>query len=354
MRAFYLLLFAALLPRPAPAESLAPTHRYYGMRSGLPAGTPRAGEAEFRERTLYTPAEFAPAAELQMTAETFRRMERGLVGTIDRVADLVVLVRNEREARTLASEWKQLGGNEARLKPQVITYDSFWYQDYGPFYSVDPSGALVSNDFVYNRYNRRNDDAVPEKLAAGQGTVNRKVTMNYEGGNFISDGKGRCFASTRIFEQNPQLTQAQVKQLMEANLGCRELIALTPLLDDITYHIDLFAKMTDDHTFIVGDFVDHPRNKEIMDRNAATLQALGYAVHRLPVHSPSPRDYRTHVNAFLLNGYVLLPSYDDEGGNREAAALYERLGFKVVGVDVSDLTGSGGAVHCILRSKPAI
>ena len=348
-----LLLLSLLLPLAGRAETLSPSHRNYGLREGSVRSFSLPEEAEFRERTLSTPAEFAPAAELQMTAETFRRMHASLAGTVGRVADLVVLVKSASEARSLASAWKSAGGDEARLRTQVIPYDSFWYQDYSPFYSVGADGRLVSNDFIYNRYNRRNDDAVPAKLAAAQGVPNRQVTMSFEGGNFISDGKGRCFTTSRIYQQNPGLSQEQVKQLMEANLGCRELIVLTAMVEDITFHIDLFAKMLDDHTFLVGDFVDHARNKEIVDRNAATLAALGYRVERFPVRSPSFQDYRTHVNAFLVNGYAILPEYGGEG-DREAAALYEKLGFKPVVIDVSDLTGAGGAVHCILRSKPRI
>ncbi len=340
----FCILFLSLHPAQA-AEN--PAHR----NAGIFFGAPQASAREWREETFATPPEFAPATELQMTAETFRRMQSELVGTVENGADLVVLVRSSSEARSLLNSWKQKGGSESRFKPMVISHDSFWYQDYGPFYSLDGSGALVSNDFTYNRYNRRNDDLVPERLASAQGLRNRKVSMAYEGGNFISDGKGRCFATSRIYQQNPQLSKEEVNRLMEANLGCRDLVVLASMVDDITFHIDLFAKMVNDHTFIVGDFVDHPRNREIVNRNAATLQALGYQVHRIPVRSPGSMDYRTHANAFLLNGYVLLPNYGIPE-DREAAALYEKLGFRVVNIDVSDLTGSGGAVHCILRSKP--
>lgn len=343
-----LLLLLALVSAPAFA-ALPEGHR--DARLSLSSALPL--EQEFREQTLLTPAEFAPASELQMTSETFRRMETALVGTIDQVADIVVIVRDTSEGRNLSAGFKAKGGNTARLRTLALARDSFWYQDYGPIYSIDALNALVSNDFTYSRYNRRNDDAIPEKLAAAQNVRNRKVTMNYEGGNFISDGKGTCFASSRIYQQNSQLPENEVNQLMDASLGCRKLVVLTPLLDDITYHIDLFAKMVDDHTFVVGDFPDHPRNREIMNRNAATLQALGYTVHRLSVRNPSSQEYLTHVNSFLLNGFALVPQYGVPE-DREAVELYTRLGFKVLPIDTADLSHSGGAVHCILRSKPAL
>ena len=232
-----------------------------------------------------------------------------------------------------------------------MRHDSIWFQDYGPIYSVAPTGELVINDFIYNRYGRVDDDRVPQGIAAQDNTAHRQVTMNYEGGNFISDGQGSCFASSRMYQQNPQISSTQVNSLMKANLGCEKMIVLKPLIDDITYHIDLFAKLVDAHTFLIGDFVDQPFNKKIMDENALTLQSFGYTVLRIPVRSTTSSNHRTHINSFLVNGYVLLPTYNIKE-DEVAAEAYEKAGFKVLRVNSNDLEHQGGALHCIMRSKP--
>ena len=307
---------------------------------------------EYQPRTILTPAEFAPASELQMTAETFRRLSAALIGTVERTADIVVITRSQTEASRLQSEYASIGGDTRRLRTHVIAYNSFWYQDYGPIYSFDASGLLVSNDFIYSRYNRRADDAVPAALAKLQNVVNRPVSMNFEGGNFISDGRGTCFASSRIYEQNPHLSADQVNALMFANLGCQRMVTLPPLVDDITFHIDLYAKLVNDNTFLVGDFVDHPKNKELMDQNAQFLRDLGYKVIRIPVRSRGRGNYMTHINSFLINGYAIVPAYGI-AEDKIAEDVYTKLGYRVLLVNARDLYGSGGAIHCILRSKPA-
>lgn len=167
----------------------------------------------------------------------------------------------------------------------------------------------------------------------------------------ISDGQGRCFTSSRIYEQNSQLSQAEVDQIMRLELGCRSLSVLEPLADDVTFHIDLFAKLVNLKTFIVGDFVDHKVNQERMNRNVEKLQRLGYKVHRLKVRSPVARVYLTHLNSFLLNGTVLLPSYGVPE-DLEAAKLYQSLGFQIIQFPAQDLVLQGGSIHCVMRSLP--
>ena len=88
-----------------------------------------------------------------------------------------------------------------------------------------------------------------------------------------------------------------------------------------------------------------------MDQNAQTLRSLGYAIHRIPVRSPWSGNYQSHINSFLINGFAIVPAYGiAEDGIARAA--YANLGYQVLMVNASDLSGSGGAVHCILRSKP--
>jgi agmatine/peptidylarginine deiminase len=315
--------------------------------------TTQPSREEYARDTLFTPGEFAKVSELQMSKTTFEKIAKQAAGTLDQVVDFRVIVRSESEANYLREKFKSYGGNVDRLYTSVINYDSIWYQDYGPIYSVDATGELVANDFIYNRYGRVNDDKVPVKIAAIEQTSLRKVTMNYEGGNFVSDGHGTCFASTRMYQQNPQLNANQVNELMRANLGCENLVALKPLENDITYHIDLFAKLVDYHTFFVGDFIDQPTNKKIMDENAKTLESLGYKVERIKVRSTSASNHRTHINTFLVNGYAIMPTYGIPEDDLSAHA-YEAMGFKVLRIKSNDLEGQGGAIHCIMRSKPQL
>lgn len=333
----------------AQAAPLNPQHRNFGIAPSQA----RPSLRDFAAEALYTPSEYATASELQMTEDTFDRIASSIAGTVDKSTSIVVLVNYSSRVSAVTSAYQSYGGDTSKLKVVVVPTDSFWYQDFGPIYSVDASGELVSNDFIYSRFNRHNDDTTPARLAKLQGVKNRQVSMDYEGGNFISDGHGTCFASSRVYQQNPNLSQSEVQGLMKANLGCQKTVILTPLEDDDTFHIDLFAKLVSDRTFLVGDFVDHPRNQQIMNQNAQILQNMGYNIVRIPVRMPELGTYYTHINSFLINGYALLPTYGI-AEDQTAAEAYRKLGYKVLPVDAADLAPSGGALHCILRSKPAI
>ncbi len=309
--------------------------------------------SQFLRKALFTPAEFQPAAELQLAFPSFALFKNALVGTVEKTALIRVLVSSRAQGASVINDFKAAGGDPARLQAVVMPFDSPWYQDYGPIFSYDGQGKLFSNDFVYNRFGRKNDDAVPALLAKADGLRNNSVTMFYEGGNFISDGQGTCLASTRIFEQNPQLTRPQVEALLFANLGCQKLITLTPLAEDITYHIDLFAKLLSPKTILIGDFYDHPRNRQIMNDNAASLSKMGYDVIRMPVKSRGTRNYLSHINTFLINGYALMPTYAIPE-DAVSAKIYQNAGYKVIGIPAQSLQGTGGAIHCILRSKPGM
>lgn len=351
---FFVLTLMPVFLEAAPGALRDVHFSVMGEQNGVGAESLALPQArEFAERSLATPPEFAPASELQMTSETFRRIERAVIHTVDQTADLIVLVNSDAEGARLINEFRGLGGNVDRLKPVNISHNSIWYQDYGPIYAIDADGSLVSNDFTYARYNRHADDASPGTLARLQSVRNRPVTMNYEGGNFISDGHGACFASHRIYDQNPQLREDQVNDLMRANLGCQKMVILTPLVDDITYHIDLFAKLVAENTFMVGDFPEGTENKTIMDENARVLESMGYQVRRIPVQNPNSENYLTHINTFLINGYALMPIYGIPE-DRVAKEAYEQAGFKVLEINARDLQNTGGAIHCILRSKPAL
>ena len=330
-----------ITPRMAPVEPL----------TAADFVTPTA--RDYQPKGVVTPAEFMPASELQMTEYTFNLLGHPLVGTVEESAKIVVLVTSASAKARVESQWQQWGGLPQHLKAWVSTHNSIWYQDYGPIYARGSDGHLVSNDFTYNRSGRTQDDAVPAHLATLDGITNNPVGMNYEGGNFVSDGHGRCLASKKILTQNANLTRTQVEQLMAANLGCAELLLFEPLQDDYTLHIDLFIKLVGVDTAFVGDFVDHPENNRIMDANAQRLVDMGYHVQRLPVRSRGAKNYLTHINTFTINGWALVPEYG-VAEDQDAKAAYEAAGFKVILIPAQDLENTGGAIHCILRSKPTL
>ena len=101
------------------------------------------------------------------------------------------------------------------------------------------------------------------------------------------------------------------KAEVEASLrrvGAREVLFFERMDDpEGTGHIDMFAKLMDEHTVLVGRHAD-PRWSGTLDRNAQRFAAL---------------------------------------------ETYRRLGWKPVGIDVRSIIGANGAIHCISMQVPA-
>lgn len=56
-----------------------------------------------------------------------------------------------------------------------------------------------------------NDDAFPVRYAAHQGLPCRQLALHVEGGNLWSDGRGTLISTEGLFDRNPTLPRAEVR-----------------------------------------------------------------------------------------------------------------------------------------------
>ena len=96
----------------------------------------------------------------------------------------------------------------------------------------------------------------------------------------ILDGHGVAIMTDVVFDPSqggdPNLTLEQLKSYMHEYFGCHKVIVLKDMNRDGTGHADMFCKLLNDETIIVGRYADAsdgaPGNKEILDENAALLE----------------------------------------------------------------------------------
>lgn len=241
----------------------------------------------------------------------------------------------------------------------ALADNSIWVRDYGPVYIYE-DGAKGIVDFWYPF---TSDDNVPITIAATFGLPVYTNDLLHSGGNFISDGNGMCFATQIVYQYNPNYTQAQVRQIFEDYCGLDSLVVL-PILDvENTKHIDVFCKLLDDETFIVGEYAEPSQgagnNYYILNDVAAMLAEIQnlagrpFEVVRIPMppHEGAGLGVtRTYTNSLILNEKVLMPVYgismDDE-----AAAVYQTLlpEHEIVPIWSAQIIHRAGAVHCITK-----
>ncbi len=250
------------------------------------------------------------------------------------------------------------GADTSRIQFIQDGLNSIWIRDYGPWWGLDEYGRRGIVDWIYNRL-RPLDDHFPEDLAELWEVPYYGPDLVHTGGNFMVDGHDRAFATTLILDENPGMTAAEVQQTLRTYCGLDTLILLEPMQYDGTGHADMFCKLLNDTTFIVG-YYENPAdgagdNYNILNQNAALLGSMTspagspYHVERILMPPYNGNSY-TYTNALILNDLVLVPIYGFDT-DADALALYESLlpGKTVLGFDSNAIIPANGAVHCITK-----
>ncbi len=263
--------------------------------------------------------------------------------------------------------------------------NSIWVRDYGPEFLRSEDNARHVIDAQYWP-NRPLDDAIPIEVANsdwirtdGEPLSVYSHAHYLNGGNVMTDGAGTCFFSNIIYgiENQTGLSDEEVDELMEQYLGCEQVITLNPIRLDITGHIDLYAKVMDPTSILLGEFVNSTFYEEDyldQEANLAILEATTnmdgepWTITRMPMPEPYYGSYgwtyRSYLNSQLFNDVLVMPTYysPQEGEtvddllDLEAQAIeaYEtaRPGVRVVPVDSDHIIEWGGAIHCIAHEVP--
>lgn len=246
-----------------------------------------------------------------------------------------------------------------RVYFHVKEFGSVWIRDFGPItlkervWNQDGS-ALVDGDRIVGDIgyyeDRPEDDSIPYQYARARHWAKRNIdSLKIEGGNFLTDGKGRVFTTTRTYEDGINPSQEHVEdRLLE--LGAREVFFLERMPEpEGTGHIDMFAKLLDADTVLVGSCDDQPVFGAVLDRNAARFEAYGYDVVRVPMASGP--ELQTYTNSLFVGNTVLVPTYQSPR-DEPALETYRDHGWNAVGIDCRVVIEANGAIHCISMQIP--
>lgn len=254
---------------------------------------------------------------------------------------------------------------DSQIKFFDFEADSIWMIDYGPFPLLDDGGVLAFTDLRY--YNNRVwDDALPARIAHQWGITDYRGQMDFEGGNFITDGDGLCYATQGVYWQNGNDT-AMVKQVMKDYLGCDELVIIQPLKNEGTTHIDMLYKLVRPTVGVLGKYTEaqDADNATLLDNNADILNAVlppgGGTMTTLRIPMPPNSDgggkvWRTYTNSTFVKPVNMWPVYTDyQDLQAEALDVWQTAmpAWEHTGINSDVIITWGGAMHCVSRNIPA-
>lgn len=311
---------------------------------------------------VHCPAEYEPVEGLCIawegsTAQLQVLQQIAVQVTTVGQAKMFVYCDSSTEAASVVTTLTNAGCNMTRVQTLVATTDTIWMRDYGPRYVFEGDCRAIV-DHIYNRP-RPNDDVMPQHFAGVKGHRLYGIPLVHGGGNFHLDALGAGEATVLIANENPTLTQAQIRQhwLNYQNLDVTLRNAF-PTSVDSTQHIDMWMQICGDRRAVISDWPNNPGSTQdvICDSTTTALQAAGWTISRVPARLVSGVHY-TYTNVVLCNDLVLIPSYTNSTvspSNATALAAWQAAmpGKTVVAINCQGLVTSAGVMHCIVMHVP--
>jgi len=301
------------------------------------------------------PAEFADMQGILLRWDygwpDFEPMYCDMIDAIVDVAKVYMLYRTAAQKSYVESVLTTNGIPLTSIDWIIARTDSIWARDYGPFivYKEDFNRGIT--DFLYYP-SRPNDDTVPHALSMTWAWELFEESFYFEGGNFMTDGFGKCFVTDSVYSANPGLTRQDMEDIFRDYCGCHETHVLKALMGTIG-HIDMHIKLLDVDTVLIGEVAPDDPNYDILENAVSYFGSLTasngnpYEILRVPMLS----GFRTYTNSLLVNGTALVPTYT-EPEDATALSVYTTAGFTAVPIESSLIIPLSGATHCITKEIP--
>ena len=270
----------------------------------------------------------------------------------------------------MASEIRK---REPLLIVDTMPHNDTWARDHG-FITVeetsfDPkSKALVLLDFCFNGWGEKFEATLDNQInkhlyeqGLVKGTYEDHLDFVLEGGSIESDGKGTVFTTECCLmapHRNQPLTKAEIEERLKEWLGSERIVWLqhgSLIGDDTDGHIDTLVRICPNDTLLyTGGDDDHPDLVE-MERELQKLRTLDGKPYRLlklplprPIYDDGDRLPATYANYLVINGAVLVPTYNQPDLDAEALRIIGKAfpDREMVGIDCRAVIKQHGSLHC--------
>jgi agmatine deiminase len=254
-----------------------------------------------------------------------------------------------------------------------------WTRDYGPLTVLD-HGEPRLLDFIFNGWGDKFDAALDNRVTRRlhEAGIFAKAPLStidlvMEGGSIEVDGRGSLLTTENCLlapTRNPGLDRTQIEAQLRNWFGATNILWLSHghlKGDDTDSHIDTLARFCGPHT-IAYVACDNPGDEHYADlrRMEAELRACrdiqGKPYYLVPLPWPAAKydidDGRrlaaSYANFLIINGAVLVPTYDDPVDEEVLRRLRDCFPDReLIGVPCLPLIRQNGSLHCITMQLPA-
>ena len=260
-----------------------------------------------------------------------------------------------------------------------LTSNDTWARDHG-FITVEetsdnsltshlsPLTSKILLDFCFNGWGEKFEAALDNQInrhlydqGLVKGTYEDHLDFVLEGGSIESDGKGTIFTTKCCLmapHRNQPLSQQEIEDKLKEWLGAERIVWLNHgslIGDDTDGHIDTLVRICPDDTLLyIGGDNDHPDLME-MEKELQELRTLDGRPYRLlklplprPIYDGDDRLPATYANYLVINGAVLVPTYNQPDLDAEAIRIIGEAfpDREIVGIDCRAVIKQHGSLHC--------
>ncbi|RLD58013.1 MAG: hypothetical protein DRJ05_08765 [Bacteroidetes bacterium] len=259
---------------------------------------------------------------------------------------VTTIVENQAEQDFVTAQYQSHSVNMDNANFLIAPSDSYWTRDYGPWYVAYGDAEIGIIDFIYNRPDREDDNAVPPAVANFLGIEWFGMDLISAGGNYMTDGLGNSSSSELVWDENPTLSQTEIDEMVDDYLGVNNYMVIPDPNNTYIDHIDCWGKFLDVNKVLIREVPESHAQYDEIEATAAFYEAQttawddNYEVFR--VWTPGNEPY---TNSLILNNRVFVPITGSQWDDEAIEAYQEAM----PGYDVVGLTGSWqstDALHC--------
>ena len=262
---------------------------------------------------------------------------------------------------------REIESRETVVVVDDIPHNDTWARDHG-FITVEENGQLILLDFKFNgwgeKYAAELDNDINRQLYEQQlvkGIYESHLDFVLEGGSIESDGKGTIFTTTCCLmapHRNQPLTQQEIEQQLKEWLGAERIVWINHgslIGDDTDGHIDTLVRIAPNDTLLyIGADDEHP-DLLLMEQELQQLRTIDGHPNRLlrlpmprPIYDDGERLPATYANYLVINGAVLVPTYNQPDLDQEAISTIGKAfpDREIIGIDCRAVIRQHGSLHC--------
>ncbi len=261
---------------------------------------------------------------------------------------------------------------------KVETNDT-WARDHGPITLLAEGKKPLLLDFKFNGWGEKFEAELDNKITsrlyrakAFDADYKSHLDFVLEGGSIESDGKGTIFTTSQCLlapHRNQPMKRDDIEKYLLTSLHAKQIVWLdygNLMGDDTDGHIDTIVRIAPNDTILYMAFDDESDMQyeefialENQIKELKTIDGQPYRLLRLPapdaLFDGNERLPATYANFVILNGAILVPTYNQPAKDEEAMRIISEAfpGYEIVGIDACTVVRQHGSLHCLTMQIPA-